>query len=104
MKSSELIHIIQENPDLEVMVLSKGVCDEYDNIGTITKIKVGEYIIYEGDSAAVKGEDSEYFCLVMYNRGKPDIYYNMPEEQLKQECDLLPWKKAILVYVEVARS
>lgn len=104
MKSSELIHIIQENPDLEVMVLSKGVCDEYNNIGTITKVEVGEYIICRDYTTLVKGRDSDYVCVTENFCVDPYIYYDMPEEQLKQEYDLLPWKKAILVYVEVARS
>lgn len=101
-----LVKLMKENPELPVVPLVDAeICgDEYASyIGSWGHVKVEEYIVPKnGDCICFKSDND-----VMYTLERclsDEEFQSLPEseDECKPYYDALPWKKAIVVYIDVA--
>lgn len=103
-KITELLRLIEENPDLPILPMVDGeICagDDYGYwCGNWGNAKVDEFLIAKHDDCIRFKSDDDVFdvlecCLT------DEEFEKLPETEA--ECrpyfDALPWKKAIIVYI-----
>lgn len=99
-----LLKLMQENPDLPVvpMVEGGGICDYYAYIlYALGSAYIDEYVLSEdGDQVLFKADADVWNTLGEYLSF--DEFEKLPENE--SECkviyDALPWKKAIILYID----
>ena len=98
---AQLLDLMKENPHLPVvpMVRSEIVCDDCFAywMGSWGNACVDLYLVTD-NCILFKGEDDAYDALrhIM----DPDKLDNMTLEEMYKAYDDLPWKKAIIVYID----
>lgn len=104
-RALELVNLIKENPDLEVIPMVSSHCVEDDSYGYwLSKFgcaKVDEYHCSD-ERAYLKSCDEEDLIEKYtdeYDEGHPTNEEEI-ERWAKEKVDNLPWKKAIIVFIE----
>ena len=105
---AELLKLIQENPDLPVipMVDGEAVCDDSGYwVAAWGKAVVEEYISSprRGDML-FESDDDVFDTLEKWLSAEEFEKLPETESECRQYFDKLPWKKAILVYIDPAES
>ena len=105
---AELLKLIQENPDLPIipMVDGEAVCDDSGYwVAAWGKAVIEEFIINpkHGDMM-FKSDDDVFDTLEKWLSAEE--FEKLPEDEAecRQYYEKLPWKKAILVYIDPAES
>lgn len=101
----ELLKLVQENPDLPIVPLvDYEVCFEDYGYwqGSFGRAKVNEYVHFDDRFYTRDYQDiiedklSDTLC---------DDYPDMPDDEffkmIHEKAEALPWKKAIIVYIEL---
>ena len=98
---AQLLDLMKENPHLPVlpMVRSEIVCDDCYAywMGSWGNARVDLYLIHD-ERICFKGDDDAYDVLCHFM--DLDKLDNMTIEAMDKAYDNLPWKKAIIVYIE----
>lgn len=101
-KLAQLMELMKENPHLPVvpMVRDEIVCDDCHAywMGSWGKAKVDLFLIAD-ERIIFKGDDDAYDVLCHFM--DPDRLDNMTMAGMYKAYDELPWKKAIIVYIEL---
>lgn len=98
---AQLLELMKENPHLPVvpMVRSEIVCDDSWAywMGSWGEARVDLYLVTDS-RILFKGDDDPYDALLQIM--DPDKLDNMTIKAMAKAYDDLPWKKAIIVYIE----
>ena len=98
---AQLIDLMKENPGLPVvpMVRSEIVCDDCYAywMGSWSTARVELYLLTDS-KIRFKGDDDPYEVLI--DIMDPDDLDKMTIKAMAKAYDDLPWKKAIIVYIE----
>lgn len=98
---AQLLDLMKENPHLPVvpMVRSEIVCDDSWAywMGSWGNAQVDLYLLTDS-RVLFKGDDDAYDVLLHFM--DPDKLDNMTTKEMYVAYDDLPWKKAIIVYIE----
>ena len=101
LKLAQLLELMKENPHLPVvpMVSYEIVCDDSWArwMGSWGEARVDLYLVSD-NRILFKGDDDAYDVLIHFM--DPDKLYNMTMKEMYKAYDELPWKKAIIVYIE----
>lgn len=108
-KFQELYRLMQENPGLLVvpMVDSEVVCDDGGYwFGSWGSARVDEFYCPKDEHAWFRSDDDiAGWFESKFDYEEEGIPAEMPDEEaekiMRQKIDALPWKKAIIVYVEL---
>ena len=104
----ELFHLMQENPDLPVVPMVDGEIAGDDCrywMASWGASRVDEYLICErAERVAFKSEDDVFDVLEDYL--SYEEFEALPENEsaCRPTYDALPWRKAIIVYIETAEE
>lgn len=100
---AQLLELMNENPHLPVvpMVQSEIVCDDCFAywMGSWGDARVDLYLLTD-HRILFKGDDDPYEELRRIRFMDPDKLDCMTDEEIDAAYDALPWKKAIIVYIE----
>jgi hypothetical protein len=99
-----LLRLIEEKPELPVIAMVDGEIAGYDSgywLGRIGATTVDEYIDPPEESMIFKSDDDVFDALERCL--SEEAYEALPEdeEDCREIYNALPWKKAIIVYVEL---
>lgn len=98
---AQLLDLMKENPHLPVvpMVRSEIVCDDCFAywMGSWGDARVDRYLLTD-NRILFKGDDDPYEALLHIM--DPDKLDRMTMKEIDAAYDALPWKKAIIVYIE----
>ena len=104
----ELFRLMQENPDLPVVPMVDGEVAGVDRgywLASWGCSRVDEYLICEyAERTVFKSEDDVFGTLEDYLPYKE--FESLPENEsaCRPTYDALPWRKAIIVYIETAEE
>ena len=102
----ELVRLIQENPDLPLIVLVSNDAYYGDDwcysLGELATPSVDEILPGESDRLYIKSDvDSEEDVLYDRTEYTEEWVDNATDDEIDEAFDSLPWKRVIVVYVEV---
>lgn len=105
-KITELLRLIKENPDLPILPMVDGeICagDDYGYWnGSWGTARVDEFLISKHNGSIHFKSDDDVFDVLERNLTDEE-FEKLPETE--SECrpyfDALPWKKAIIVFIEM---
>lgn len=103
-KAEELLQLIAENPGLPLlpMVYYEVVGEDCGNWAGRWKESFIDHYIIDGEQIRFKSEED---ANEMAERLlPPNEYENMTDGQIEKFYDSLPWKKAIIVYIDLPIS
>ena len=107
----ELLKLIEENPDLEVVVMVQSEVvggDIYGRwLGSFGKIEIDKYVTSKeyNEPGIFFHSHKEYEDAIAIIA--PDIYEHITEytlEEIKEEFEKLPWVEAIIVNIDLPDS
>lgn len=100
-KLAQLLDLMKENPHLPVMpmVSQEIVCDDTWAYweGRWGHSAIDQYIVHKG---RIYFKDDDDAFDVLERIGYPRRVDDMTDEEINTAYDALPWKKAIIVYIE----
>ena len=108
-KITELLRLIKENPDLPILPMVDGeICagDDYGYwSGSWGTARVDEFLISKHNDSIHFKSDDDVFDVLERNLTDEE-FEKLPETE--SECrpyfDALPWKKAIIVFIEAENA
>lgn len=104
----ELLKLVQENPDLPIVPMVDGevCCDDgmYWQ-GSFGRAKVNEWVCVDEHFYTRDDQDE---IEILFSNTLCDNYPDMPDDEffkmIHKMIDDLPWKKAIIVYIELPEA
>lgn len=98
---AQLLDLMKENPHLPIvpMVASDIVYDDSCGfwMGSWSIARVDQYLTKD-ERIFFEGDDDPYELMLHFM--DPDKLDAMTDEEIDAACEKLPWKKAIIVYIE----
>lgn len=104
-KTQELLKLIQENPDLPVIPFVDWEIVAEDNgywMGSWGSAQVDEYVIPRNDyPVQFKSDDDVFYTLERCLTNEEFEALPEGEDECRPAYNALPWKKAIIVYINL---
>lgn len=105
---AELFRLMQEHPDLPIIPIvdSRVVADECGYwMGSLGRTRIDEYIITEGHKRGEVFINGDTNVLDVVERYISDEDFEaLTVEACRSYYDNLPWKKAIIVYIDLPKE